>query len=96
MRPMVETTPTATIVVVEDEPAIADALAVRLRAEGFAVEVAHDGPRGVELCERVQPRWLGARALRSRRSGVSEPGSPASPTVWQGRTSRARAHATRS
>jgi DNA-binding response OmpR family regulator len=52
---MVETTPTATIVIVEDEPAIADALAVRLRAEGFAVEVANDGPRGVELCEQVQP-----------------------------------------
>jgi len=45
----------ATIVIVEDEQAIADALAVRLRAEGFAVEVAHDGPRGVELCERMSP-----------------------------------------
>jgi len=55
MRPMVDPTPTATIVIVEDEPAIADALAVRLRAEGFAVEVAHDGPRGVELCERMAP-----------------------------------------
>ncbi|MDQ3721520.1 MAG: response regulator, partial [Actinomycetota bacterium] len=52
---MVETTPAATIVIVEDEPAIADALAVRLRAEGFAVEIAHDGPRGVELCERIAP-----------------------------------------
>ena len=64
MRPMSEATtsasspstpPTATIVIVEDEPAIADALAARLRAEGFAVEVAHDGPRGVELCERMEP-----------------------------------------
>ena len=44
-----------TIVIVEDEPAIADALAVRLRAEGFAVEIAHDGPRGVELCARIAP-----------------------------------------
>ncbi len=55
MRSMVEATPAATIVIVEDEPAIADALAARLRAEGFAVEVAHDGPRGVELCERIGP-----------------------------------------
>ncbi len=54
MRP-VEGEPTTTIVIVEDEPAIADALAVRLRAEGFAVEVAHDGPRGVELCEQLAP-----------------------------------------
>jgi DNA-binding response OmpR family regulator len=44
-----------TIVVVEDESAIADALAARLRAEGFAVEVAGDGPGGVELCRRVRP-----------------------------------------
>lgn len=46
---------TATIVIVEDEAAIADALAVRLRAEGFAVEVAADGLRGVELCDRIAP-----------------------------------------
>ena len=51
----VEGDPQTTIVIVEDERAIADALAVRLRAEGFAVEVAHDGPRGVELCDRLEP-----------------------------------------
>ena len=56
MRDMVEGTPApATVVIVEDEPAIANALAARLRAEGFAVEVAHDGMRGVELCERISP-----------------------------------------
>jgi DNA-binding response OmpR family regulator len=44
-----------TIVVVEDERAIADALAARLRAEGYAVEVAGDGPGAVELCRRVRP-----------------------------------------
>ena len=44
-----------TVVVVEDEPAIAQAVAARLRAEGYAVEVAGDGPSGVELCRRVQP-----------------------------------------
>src|ERR687893_165683 len=47
--------PERTIVVVEDEGAIAEALAARLRAEGFAVEVASDGPGGVELCRRVRP-----------------------------------------
>jgi DNA-binding response OmpR family regulator len=51
----VEGTPRTTIVIVEDEAAIAGALAARLRAEGFAVEVAHDGLRGVELCERIAP-----------------------------------------
>jgi DNA-binding response OmpR family regulator len=44
-----------TIVIVEDEAAIADALAARLRAEGFAVEIAHDGPSGVRLCDRIAP-----------------------------------------
>jgi DNA-binding response OmpR family regulator len=43
------------IAVIEDEATIASAVAARLRAEGFAVEVAHDGPAGVALCERVRP-----------------------------------------
>ena len=43
------------ICVVEDERVIAAAVAARLRAEGFAVEVAYDGPAGVELCARVGP-----------------------------------------
>ena len=45
----------ALICVIEDEEAIADAVAARLRAEGFAVEVAADGPVGVALCERLLP-----------------------------------------
>ncbi len=47
--------PTRTAVVVEDEPTIADAVARRLRAEGYVVETAGDGPGGVELCERTRP-----------------------------------------
>lgn len=44
-----------TVVVVEDEQIIASAVAARLRKEGFRVEIATDGPSGVELCERVHP-----------------------------------------
>ena len=44
-----------TIVIVEDESSIAEALAARLRAEGFAAETAADGPSGVELCRRLRP-----------------------------------------
>ena len=44
-----------TIVVIEDEAPIADAVAARLRSEGFVVEIAGDGPSGVELVERTQP-----------------------------------------
>jgi DNA-binding response OmpR family regulator len=47
--------PTATILVVEDEPAIADAVAARLRAEGFGVHVAHDGPSGVAAAAEHTP-----------------------------------------
>jgi DNA-binding response OmpR family regulator len=45
----------ATVVLVEDEPAIADAVAARLRADGHRVEVARDGPAGVALCRAVAP-----------------------------------------
>ncbi len=44
-----------TIAVVEDEAMIAEAVAARLRAEGFRVEVAATGPAGVELCRRLAP-----------------------------------------
>ena len=43
------------ICVIEDEEVIAGAVAARLRADGFVVEVASDGPAGVALCERVRP-----------------------------------------
>lgn len=36
------------VLVVEDEVRLADALARGLRAEGFAVDVAHDGPGGLD------------------------------------------------
>jgi len=45
----------ARIAVIEDEVTIADAVAARLRTEGFEVDVAHDGPSGVALVERTQP-----------------------------------------
>jgi DNA-binding response OmpR family regulator len=48
-------TPSRSILVIEDEPTIADAVALRLRSEGFAVEIAADGPSGVDTCERLTP-----------------------------------------
>jgi DNA-binding response OmpR family regulator len=47
--------PARRIVLIEDESAIATSIAARLRAEGFTVDVAADGPGGVELCGRVHP-----------------------------------------
>lgn len=40
---------------VEDEPIIAAAVAARLRKETFRVEVAGDGPSGVDLCAELDP-----------------------------------------
>ncbi len=47
-----------TVLVVEDESTIADAVAARLRAEGFVVLVANDGPGGVAAAAEHQPDLL--------------------------------------
>jgi DNA-binding response OmpR family regulator len=44
-----------TVMVVDDEVTIAEAVAVRLRSEGFDVVVAHDGPAAVALCREAVP-----------------------------------------
>lgn len=44
-----------TVLVVEDDRTINDALAHRLRAEGYAVEQAFDGPAGVDLAATARP-----------------------------------------
>ncbi|QJY47190.1 response regulator transcription factor [Pseudonocardia broussonetiae] len=43
------------VLVVDDEPTIAASVAARLRSEGFAVEVAHDGPSAMAAFEAVEP-----------------------------------------
>ncbi|MEO8696711.1 MAG: response regulator transcription factor [Acidimicrobiales bacterium] len=43
------------ILVIEDDEMIAHAVAERLRSAGFSVEVAMDGPSGVEAALRLQP-----------------------------------------
>jgi DNA-binding response OmpR family regulator len=43
------------VLVVEDERTIADSVAARLRAEGFAVDVAYDGPGGVGAARAHRP-----------------------------------------
>ncbi|MEU5995019.1 response regulator transcription factor [Spirillospora sp. NPDC047418] len=46
------------VLVVEDEPTIARAVADRLEAEGFAVEVAGDGPSAVERARAFEPHLI--------------------------------------
>jgi DNA-binding response OmpR family regulator len=44
-----------TVLVVEDEPAIADAVVTRLRSEGFTAQAEGDGLRAVEVCRQLKP-----------------------------------------
>jgi DNA-binding response OmpR family regulator len=44
-----------TVLVVDDEEAIAEAVRARLQSEGFQVVVAGDGPEAIGLCEQVHP-----------------------------------------
>jgi DNA-binding response OmpR family regulator len=46
---------TQTIVVIEDEVAIASAVAARLHSAGYQAEIATDGHAGVELVDRLAP-----------------------------------------
>ena len=48
---------TGTVVVVEDDPHIADLVDLYLRREGFRVLLAGDGDRGLELCRQTEP-WI--------------------------------------
>ncbi|GAB2699323.1 response regulator [Nocardia thraciensis] len=43
------------ILVVDDEVTIAESVAVRLRAEGFTVDMAHDGPAAVAAVSTLEP-----------------------------------------
>ncbi|MBI4260982.1 MAG: response regulator transcription factor [Actinobacteria bacterium] len=45
----------ATVLVVDDEEAIAEAVRARLESEGFRVLVAGDGPRAIELARTDRP-----------------------------------------
>jgi DNA-binding response OmpR family regulator len=46
------------VLVVEDEVAIAEAVAARLSAEGYEVALAHDGPSGVARCDEWRPHLV--------------------------------------
>lgn len=47
--------PARTVLVIEDEAPIAEAVAARLRSEGYRVEITGDGPAGVARCDELSP-----------------------------------------
>ncbi|MBF6145840.1 response regulator transcription factor [Nocardia nova] len=54
-NPPVEATTARRILVVDDESTIAESVAARLRAEGFTVTTAPDGPAAVAAAETFEP-----------------------------------------
>jgi DNA-binding response OmpR family regulator len=59
-----------TIAVIEDERVIATSVAARLRAEGYRVEIAGDGPKGVELCRTLRPDLVVLDVMLPRLDGL--------------------------
>ncbi len=51
-EPLIDET---TVLIVEDEPAIASAIARRMTVEGWRVEVASDGPSALDSAARIMP-----------------------------------------
>jgi len=72
------------LLIIEDEVRVADAVALGLRAERFAVDVAHDGISGWELASTVDydviildlmlPGLTGTEVLRRLRQRTGSPG----------------------
>ncbi len=46
---------TQTVLVVDDEQAIAEAVRARLQSEGYEVVVVEDGPAAIDACARLRP-----------------------------------------
>src|SRR4051794_40376449 len=60
-----------TIVVVEDEASIAEAVATRLRSEGFSVTIAADGPARLARCREPRGEVFSLPAAAAGPAGVA-------------------------
>src|SRR5258706_555758 len=67
------------ILVVEDERTIAESVAVRLRAEGFTVDLAYDGPTAVTRARAGKPDLV---VHLARRPGAVLPRERLLAEVW--------------
>ena len=59
-----------TMVIIEDDAAVAEYYATLFRGNGYRVEVAHDGVSGVDLCARVQPNVILLDVMMPRQNGI--------------------------
>ena len=62
--------PRPRVLVVEDEPTLAAAVAARLGAEGFDVEVAHDGQAALDAAEAAPPDLVVLDVMLPRVDGL--------------------------
>jgi two-component system response regulator RegX3 len=64
------TTPSATILVVEDEDSFVEALTVGLKREGFRVQVARDGAEALDMFDAVKPDLVLLDVMLPKVSGI--------------------------
>jgi two-component system response regulator RegX3 len=64
------TTPTTTILVVEDEDSFVEALTVGLKREGFRVQVARDGAEALDMFDAVKPDLVLLDVMLPKVSGI--------------------------
>ena len=67
---MTESAPAELVVVVEDDPAIADGLALNLKLQGYGTEVAGDGEVAVSLIRELHPDLVLLDISLPKRSGI--------------------------
>jgi len=58
------------LLVVEDDPSIAIGLRINLESEGYAVHVAEDGERGLDLARRVAPDLIVLDVMLPKKNGL--------------------------
>jgi two-component system response regulator RegX3 len=68
MTPM--STPSTTVLVVEDEESFVEALTVGLKREGFRVQVARDGAEALDVFDVVQPDLVLLDVMLPKVSGI--------------------------
>jgi two-component system response regulator RegX3 len=64
------TTPSTTVLVVEDEDSFVEALTVGLKREGFRVQVARDGAEALDMFDAVKPDLVLLDVMLPKVSGI--------------------------
>ncbi len=64
------TTPSVTVLVVEDEDSFVEALTVGLKREGFLVQVARDGAEALDMFDAVKPDLVLLDVMLPKVSGI--------------------------